>query len=767
MASKSLGTLTVDIIAKVGGFVAGMTQAEKAAEKAARQIEAKKREMAKRLDSIYGGIKTGATVAFAAIGAAITAAVANGIAEADKFDEVSARLGVGVEKLQELNYAAGLSGVSFEDLSSVFPKLSKAMAESLDPDSKYAEMFKKLGLSAVDAQGNLKDAADFLLEISDVFYQFDDSTGEAALAMEIFGKSGAGLLEFLNRGKDGIEDLMNRARDLGLIIDEETTQSMAELNDRVSEVKTGFTVLGAEIAAQLLPKIMELIVNFQEWMKKGEGAARITEFLGGAMDTAKISLNFLNVGFEIIKGAINGFIIMVGTGIKIIQQFALNAAAVVSAIGRFSPAGVLNAVRNGYAQMEAIVVEGNAQLEAQTIKSTQAITTELDAAWNTLNGTLTENEKKQRAAAAAAAEELARQKALREEQEKASGTGRGSRGKIGADVLVGDPKQTRAKAAKAAKDKLTEEEKAAQKLQERYESLMQSMHERIWMIGKTGEAAKVQYEIEYGELKNLTEEKKQLALAEAARLDSMEKAYEQQKKEQEAHEEAMENAKEMRDEYAFQLTLVGKTREEQELLNAERELGIALMTEEGQQAIQNLKELQIAEEEFAKQADFADSVRQSMSTLFKDVITGSKSAKEAMTDFLDSIISKMLDMAINNLVEQLLGSFGGGFGGSMGGGFQSLFAGFGGGRAVGGPVSANGMYRVNEHGPEMLTVGGKDFLMMGRDSGRVTPNHMLPGGRGTQQTNNFIIEGKIDRRTQEQISGQVGRKIAQSQNRNM
>lgn len=52
-------------------------------------------------------------------------------------------------------------------------------------------------------------------------------------------------------------------------------------------------------------------------------------------------------------------------------------------------------------------------------------------------------------------------------------------------------------------------------------------------------------------------------------------------------------------------------------------------------------------------------------------------------------------------------------------------------RAAGGPVSAGNMYQVNENGtPEMLTIGGKDYLMMGRQSGYVHAANTERGGRG-------------------------------------
>jgi hypothetical protein len=45
-----------------------------------------------------------------------------------------------------------------------------------------------------------------------------------------------------------------------------------------------------------------------------------------------------------------------------------------------------------------------------------------------------------------------------------------------------------------------------------------------------------------------------------------------------------------------------------------------------------------------------------------------------------------------------------------------------GGRAAGGSVLSGGLYEVNERGPEMLSVGDKSYLMMGNNSGMVTPN---------------------------------------------
>jgi hypothetical protein len=102
---------------------------------------------------------------------------------------------------------------------------------------------------------------------------------------------------------------------------------------------------------------------------------------------------------------------------------------------------------------------------------------------------------------------------------------------------------------------------------------------------------------------------------------------------------------------------------------------------------------------------------------------------------------------------------------SFSGGFDwtSLLSGF---RAEGGPVDANALYRVNERGPELLSVGNKDFLMMGSRAGRITSNEKLGSGSQVSQFNNFMIQGRMDRRTETQIASEVGIRSQRALNRN-
>lgn len=89
-------------------------------------------------------------------------------------------------------------------------------------------------------------------------------------------------------------------------------------------------------------------------------------------------------------------------------------------------------------------------------------------------------------------------------------------------------------------------------------------------------------------------------------------------------------------------------------------------------------------------------------------------------------ITGPLASALNGSISGAIGGASSGSGGGFGDFLSSLLASFGGGRAGGGDVQAGRLYRVNEQGPELLNMAGRQYLMMGSQGGSVTPN----GGGG-------------------------------------
>ena len=121
--------------------------------------------------------------------------------------------------------------------------------------------------------------------------------------------------------------------------------------------------------------------------------------------------------------------------------------------------------------------------------------------------------------------------------------------------------------------------------------------------------------------------------------------------------------------------------------------------------------------------DYAGTVASGLQNILGDELA--KGLDASFKGILSSFLKMLLQMEARALSANLISLLGGGTtgnSGGLGGVLSSAIGGlFGGHRAAGGNVDSGSFYRVNELGPEMLNVGGKDYLMMGGSGGYVKP----------------------------------------------
>lgn len=130
--------------------------------------------------------------------------------------------------------------------------------------------------------------------------------------------------------------------------------------------------------------------------------------------------------------------------------------------------------------------------------------------------------------------------------------------------------------------------------------------------------------------------------------------------------------------------------------------------------------------------DQSRNVAKGVEDVFTDAFVGMEDAivdyvmtgKASFSDLARSIIADIIKIQVRQASAGLFGSIGNLITGSGGGSSSLIGSAISavGGRAIGGPVSPNSLYRVNEKGPELLNVAGKQYLMTGNQGGSVTPN---------------------------------------------
>lgn len=92
---------------------------------------------------------------------------------------------------------ATISGTAMDAIGGSLAKLSKGLAGVDDETAGATKALQFLGVRAKDASGNLRDPAEVMNDVALKLSEFEDGAGKTALAMELFGKSGAAMLPFL------------------------------------------------------------------------------------------------------------------------------------------------------------------------------------------------------------------------------------------------------------------------------------------------------------------------------------------------------------------------------------------------------------------------------------------------------------------------------------------------------------------------------------------------------------------------------------------
>lgn len=202
-------------------------------------------------------------VAFAAIGAAtvaVSAAMAKMVVDtintADAIDKGSQKAHMSAEAYQEWSYALDRCGISQSTLQTGMKKLTDVMT-----NADKSEVFTKLGVSIKDAGGEFRSQEAVFKDSIMALAQMEDGAERSALANEIFGKSATELAPLLNEGAEGVEELLTKCQELGLVMSEEDVKAGAMLKDSMDDVKASLTMIATKIGVQLMP-VVQMVCDF-------------------------------------------------------------------------------------------------------------------------------------------------------------------------------------------------------------------------------------------------------------------------------------------------------------------------------------------------------------------------------------------------------------------------------------------------------------------------------------------------------------------------
>jgi hypothetical protein len=216
---------------------------------------------------LVGGLTKGvatATVALTAASVAVAAVARSSFEFADAIGKVSTRTGIATDTVQAFQIAAVESGSSVEIANKSLEKFTRSVGDAQRGLKTQADIFRDLGVSIEDVNGNTKTMDVLLREVSDGMAGLKSQSEKATVAANLFGRAGIQIVDVLDNGGAAFDAYINKAREYGLILSEEGIRKSEKFNDTLAFITRQFKTATAAISIAFLPILQNLATSFKE-----------------------------------------------------------------------------------------------------------------------------------------------------------------------------------------------------------------------------------------------------------------------------------------------------------------------------------------------------------------------------------------------------------------------------------------------------------------------------------------------------------------------
>ncbi len=216
-----------------------------------RKIQAETAKVAKETGFLGGAVaKAGTLLAGAFTVGAIVSLSRKVLQLGSDLSDLSAKTGIGVEALQEFQFAGSKVGVSLDDITTGINQMQNRIAEG---DKSAVGALKRLNISFSDFK-KLKPEDQFAA-VAEAVGGIEDPAEKVRTAMDLMGKSGAAVLPLLTTGFD---EAREAARRLGIVLDEQTIKSLDDMGETVEALQAVHLAGFARLLVELEPLLTSM-----------------------------------------------------------------------------------------------------------------------------------------------------------------------------------------------------------------------------------------------------------------------------------------------------------------------------------------------------------------------------------------------------------------------------------------------------------------------------------------------------------------------------
>ncbi|HDS4087571.1 TPA: phage tail tape measure protein [Klebsiella pneumoniae subsp. pneumoniae] len=245
MAGKSLGTLTIDLIARTGGFVQGMDKAERSSQKWRDNVK----KDAAAVGSALAAVGTAAAAAAIGVSAAGIALVKNTSEQITETDRWAKSLKMSTQDLLSWQFAAEKAGLTGDNIADIFKDINDKVGDAvLNKSGEAAQALDTLGLSAKKLAEQSPDKQ--LMAISEALQKIPSQAGKTNI-LESLGNDLSKMLPLFDNNNEKLKQFIQLSKDFGVAPPQEDIDNLVKVNQFFQDIESSAKGLRIEIASGL------------------------------------------------------------------------------------------------------------------------------------------------------------------------------------------------------------------------------------------------------------------------------------------------------------------------------------------------------------------------------------------------------------------------------------------------------------------------------------------------------------------------------------
>lgn len=293
--------------------VKGLQDACKDASSSVQDVDKKAEKSGNNIKKAFSDIGKAIAIGVTAVSTAVVAiskevwSLAKEVAAyGDEIDKNSQKVGLSAQSYQKWDYAMNISGTSMADCTVGMKTLTNTFDDAINGSASAREKFERLGLSVDDLAG--KSREEIFSEVVTALQNVEDETEKAALANDLFGKSGQNLMPLFNMTEEELAIILGQFDEYGMAISDDAVKASAAFQDSLTKLQFTFNGFKYNLVAQFLPALTDVTDGLAGMMAGVEGADE--QFKQGIVNTVQVMADvlpqFLDAGVLLIEAILDG-----------------------------------------------------------------------------------------------------------------------------------------------------------------------------------------------------------------------------------------------------------------------------------------------------------------------------------------------------------------------------------------------------------------------------------------------------------------------------